>query len=73
MQLMKELQQAVEHGSHISQPGFNVVLDPVEDLLGIADGGEQGKGRFHRHSVVPGAFLADFDVGWNPLRTPKAP
>ena len=43
------------------------------DFLGVSDHGQQRKGGFDNHPVVPGALFADLDIGRHTVGTTKAP
>src|SRR5260221_567592 len=42
-------------------------------LLGLADDGQHREGGFNHHAVIPGAFLADFDVIGHAMSTAETP
>jgi hypothetical protein len=43
------------------------------EFLGMTDHGQQRKGWFHHHAVIPCALLTQFDIGWDSTSTTKAP
>ena len=69
---MKKSQQDIEHRCGVSQPSFDVISEPVEDLLHPTDDGQQGEGRFDHHAFVPGVLLTKLEVIRDALSTAKA-
>ena len=69
---MEQSQQDIEHRRRVGQPSFNVVGEPVEDLLHIADHRQQGEGGFDDHAFIPGVLLTQLEVVRDTLGTAKA-
>lgn len=69
---MKERQQDIEHGDQASQTSLDVGPQAVSHVLEITDDGHHRQGGLHLHAVIPGAFLAQLEVGWNALLAAKA-
>lgn len=70
---MEQFQADIEHSSHKSKASFNVNLNAMMDFLGVANDGHHRERGFNHHAVIPGAFLADFDVIGNALSTAEPP
>jgi hypothetical protein len=70
---MKERVQDVEHGNSVSETSVKVGFGAMMDFLGFANDGQQGKGRFDDHAVIPGALFAELDVIRNAVGAAKAP
>src|SRR5258708_8773781 len=73
MKLMKEFQTEVKHGNRISQARLDVRFQAMVNFLGLTNYRQQRKGGFHDHSVIPGTFLAQFDILRNAFGTTKTP
>src|ERR1700730_4482093 len=73
MEVMKKGVQDVEHGNRVSQTSVKVGFSAMMDFLGFANDGQQGKGRFDDHAVIPSAFFAQLDVIRNAVGAAKAP
>src|ERR1700730_4780240 len=73
MQLMKERVQDVEHGNSVSETSVKVGFGAMMDFLSFADDGQQGKGRFDDHAVIPSPLFAQLDVIRNAGGAAKAP
>jgi hypothetical protein len=70
--VVKEFKQNIEHGGHTGQACGHIVSQPMVQALQVADNGYHRQGRFHEHAFVPGAFLAEFDMGVAILNWRKA-
>src|SRR5579862_1164199 len=73
MEEMKKLRTDVKHGGSVSQTCLNVGFATVVDFLGVTHDGEQREARLNEHSLIPGAFFAQFDVIGDPFCPSKAP
>jgi len=69
---MVQIQQNIEHGRDTTQPGCDVIAKAVANTFQIADDSDHGESSFDKHTLVPGAFLAQVHIGWDAVLAAKA-
>ncbi len=69
---MIKVEQDIEHGRHIGQSGRDIVGNTMAQPFQVADNGDHRQSGFYKHTLVPGAFLAEFEVVGNTVWTAEA-
>src|SRR6185369_5683923 len=62
MELVKQGEQDVKHGSHTGKTGKQVSGRTMKNFLKLAHDSQHGKSSFNDHAFVPGAFLTEFEM-----------